>query len=133
MSQNQATGAAGNSFGRETAPRIAAAIGATMLGRTSNEALLNGHRVVIKSARSRTQSVGVTYLMLERLKSIIGAFQGEDGAFEVFALPADEFRAHMTETRSTGAAAGKVGIVAKRVFLAEGKLIAKVPMRESSR
>jgi len=38
--------------------------------------------VVIKCAASATDSVGVTFKMLERLDSIIGAFQLDDGSFE---------------------------------------------------
>jgi hypothetical protein len=126
MTQDHDSGAAGDAFGRETAPRIAQAIGATMLGTTSNEALLDGRRVVIKSARPQTPSVGVTHQMLERLESVIGAFQRDDGAFEVISLPADVYRARMTDTRSTGASAGGVGIVAKSVFIAEGQPVSVV-------
>jgi hypothetical protein len=126
MPQDHDSGAAGDKFGRETAPRIAQAIGATMLGTTSNEALFDGKRVVIKSARSQTPSVGVTHQMLERLDFVIGAFQRDDGAFEVILLPADVYRARRTETQSRGASAGGVGIVAKSVFTAEGRRISIV-------
>ena len=126
MPQNQDSGAAGHSFGRQTAPRIAHAIGATMRGDTSNEADFNGQRVVIKCAGQKTQSVGVTYLMLERLDAIIAAFEQSDGAFEVISLPADIYRQRMTETRSRGASAGAVGIVTKSVFISEGRPISTV-------
>ena len=128
MPQDHDTGAAGDAFGRETAPRIAQAIGATMLGTASNEAILDGRPIVIKSARAQTPSVGVTHQMLERLEFVIGAFQRDDGAFEVISLPADVYRARMTETRSRGASAGGVGIVAKSVFIAEGRLISIVTL-----
>ena len=81
MPQDQETGAAGDAFGRETAPLIAQAIGATMRGGASNEADFNGQRVVIKCARQKTQSVGVTYQMLERLDAIVAAFELDDGSF----------------------------------------------------
>jgi hypothetical protein len=126
MTQDHDSGAAGDAFGRETAPRIAQDIGASMLGTTSNEALLGGQRVVIKCARPKTPSVGVTYQMLERLESVVGAFQHDDGAFEVISLPADVYRQRMSETRSTGPSAGGVGIVAKSVFVAEGQQISVV-------
>jgi hypothetical protein len=123
MPQDRESGATGNTFGRETAPCIAQAIGATMMGTASNEAILAGQAVVIKCARPQTLSVGVSLLMLKRLAFAIGAFQRDDGEFEVFSLPADAYRARMRETRSKGASAGRVGIVAKRVFTTEGRLI----------
>ena len=75
MGQDRNTGAAADEFGRTTAPLIAKRIGATMLGSASNEATLGGKRVVIKCARSQTTSVGVTYLMLNKLDQVIGAFE----------------------------------------------------------
>jgi hypothetical protein len=124
MPQDQTTGAAADAFGRKTAPLIAQAIGATMRGGNSNEAEFNNQRVVIKCAGQKTQSVGVTYLMLERLDAIIAAFERSDDAFDVIALPAEVYRRHMTETQSRGASAGAVGIVRKSVFVAQGIAIA---------
>ena len=57
MSQDQASGAAGNAFGREMAPRIANAIGAVMLGSRSNEATYGANRIVIKCAAPNTSRV----------------------------------------------------------------------------
>ena len=126
MPQDQETGAAGDAFGRETAPLIAQAIGATMRGGASNEADFNGQRVVIKCARQKTQSVGVTYQMLERLDAIVAAFETDDGSFAVLSLPTDVYRERMTETKSRGASAGAVGIVQKSAFTSEGNPIATV-------
>jgi hypothetical protein len=78
MAQDQISGAAANEWGRVTARAIASKIGAIMKGQTSNEALLEGKTVVIKCAASATDSVGVTFKMLDRLDSIIGAFQLDD-------------------------------------------------------
>ncbi len=81
MPQDRDSGAAANQWGRETARYIASQIGATMQSRASNEALLNGQNVVIKCAAPATNSVGVTYKMLEKLDAVIGAFQSDDGSF----------------------------------------------------
>lgn len=97
-----------------------------MLGTASNEAMLDGQRVVIKCAQIKTSSVGVTFRMLKRLESVVGAFQRDDGAFEVISLPADVYRRRMSDTRSTGASAGGVGKVAKSVFVAEGQQVSIV-------
>lgn len=120
MPQDQSSGAAGNAFGRTMAPRIAHAIGATMLGSRSNEAIFEGMRVVIKCAAPKTTSVGVTYLMLERLHSVIGAFQQTNGSFSLFLLPATTFTAEQRPSRSQGPSSGKVGLVSRAVFESKG-------------
>jgi hypothetical protein len=86
MTQDRVTGAAANEWGRTTARAIASKIGAAMKGRTSNEATLDGQKVVIKCAAFGTDSVGVTFKMLDRLDSIIGAFQLDDESFELWSL-----------------------------------------------
>jgi len=126
MSQDQASGAAANEWGRETARQIASRIGAEMLGSGSNEASLDGKRVVIKCAGRATDSVGVTFKMLETLDAVIAAFQLDDGSFELWSLPGDVFRAEMRDTRSRGAAAGKVGLVRRAVFSSRGTLVGRV-------
>ena len=68
MPQDRDSGAAGDAFGRQTAPQIAHAIGAVMHSRTSNKAAFRGLRAVIKCAGRRTTSVGVTYKMLAELE-----------------------------------------------------------------
>ncbi|MCI0628526.1 MAG: hypothetical protein L0387_43905 [Acidobacteria bacterium] len=101
-----------------------------MTRRGSNEATLAGRRIVIKCARLRTQSVGVSYQMLPSLDAVVGAFQRDDGAFDVFSLDSQIYREHMTDTRSRGASAGRVGIVPKHVFTAEGESIGTVRIDE---
>jgi hypothetical protein len=130
MSQDQSSGAAGNAFGRETAPLIARAIGATMLGSQSNEASHNGARVVIKCAAAKTNSVGVTYRMLERLHSVLGAFEQPDGTFKVFALSAAAFAKALRPSLSQGASAGKVGLVSRGIFESTGTHVKTVRLTQ---
>lgn len=120
--QDRQTGAAGNRFGRETAPKIAAALGAEMLGPSTNEAQWRGSRVVIKCARSGTSSIGVTKAMLERIDAVLAAFQRLDGRFDVYELPASEFKAKMRESRSAGHGS-RVGLVSHRVFERHGNAV----------
>lgn len=129
MAQNRDSGAAANLFGRETAPKIAAAIGARMLGEESNEALLDGKRVVIKCAGKNTNSVGVTYSMLESLESVVAAFQHKNGSYDVFSLAATIYAAKARDSRSQSGE-GRIGLVAKKVFQAEGKRIRIVKLSE---
>jgi hypothetical protein len=93
---------------------------------TSNEAILDDKRVVIKCAAPNTDSVGVTYKMLDTLVSVVGAFQLDDGSFELWALSPANFRDGMRATRSRGAANGKVGLVRRDAFHKHGKLIGRV-------
>ncbi len=126
MTQDRASGIAGNEFGRRTAPLIAERLGAKMLRSAANEATYKGQRVVIKCARPRTTSVGVTYLMLDRLDSVIAAFQQDDGTFQIYALDARAYRQEMRGTRSRGASAGKVGLVSRLVFERMGCAVGSV-------
>jgi hypothetical protein len=126
MQQDQQSGATGDAFGTETAPLIAKSIGAIMLGPNSNEATYHGDSVVIKCAGPRTNSVGVTYLMLKRLQKVVGAFQQDDGSFEVISLPVSIFKEEMRETRSLGASAGRVGLVSRRIFESRGQALGSI-------
>jgi len=100
MTQNQVSGAAANAYGRATALRIAQQIGATMKGKTSNEALLEGRRVVIKCAQRNTQSIGVTYRMLGYVDSIVAAFELPDGRYELYELTPKLFETYATHAES---------------------------------
>ena len=97
-----------------------------MLGSRSNEAALGGKRVVIKCAARNTNSIGVTYLMLERLHSVIGAFEQTNGSFNVISLPVTVFTANQRPSRSQGASEGKVGLVSRSVFESKGTEIKAV-------
>ncbi len=122
MPQDRKTGAAGNQFGHENAPKIAEAIGATLTRDGTNEAMWEGKRAVIKSARKNTSSVGVTYSMLDTLDVVIAAFQHRTGPYDVYVLPAARFAELAVDSRSSGAAGG-VGIVSRKAFMEEGKRI----------
>jgi hypothetical protein len=124
--QNQNSGAEANDWGRQTARVIAETIGAEMLSKNSNECNLMGERAVIKCAKVSTDSVGVTYQMLERIQFILGAFQAENGKFDIYKLPASIFQENMRATASQGSAKGKVGIVRKSIFHASGKFMSSV-------
>lgn len=121
MTQDQVSGRAGNHFGRENAKRLAEAIGATLTKPGSNEARWDGKLVVLKSAAASTLSIGVTYLMLNRVDEIVAAFEREDGAFELYALSSAAFRSAMKPTRSKGPSAGRVGMVRRAIFEQDGR------------
>jgi hypothetical protein len=122
--QSQETGAAANAYGRETAQSLARAIGAASTSSTSNEFELNGASVTIRCAHTKTTSVGVTLLMLDRVSKVLGAFEDEHGRYSVYALSSETFKNHMRPTRSRGSAAGKVGLVSRTVFEQFGSALA---------
>ena len=128
MKQDQLSGAVADAWGRKTARAIAAELGAEMKSQTSNEATFKGEHIVIKCAAPATDSVGVTFKMLDRLDSIVAAFQRDDGSFELWSLPADKFLREMRDTRSTGTSAGKVGLVRKDAFEKHGVIITRVTL-----
>jgi hypothetical protein len=125
MPQDRDSGAAASRYGHEWGERVAAALGAQKLRRGSNECMYKGERVVIKCAHQRrVQSVGVTYLMLERLAAVLGAFEQPDGSYRVIRLAASRFASAMRPTRSRGASAGRVGVVKRAVFEQHGSTVA---------
>ena len=121
MPQDRESGAAASKWGHETAKKVAKAIGATIPSGGSNECMLGADRIVIKCAAASTDQVGVTYNMLPRLKYVLGAFQRDDGKFDLFALDPKTYDAHERETRSKGPSARRVGNVRRRVFEREGE------------
>jgi hypothetical protein len=126
MPQNRDTGAAGNTIGRTTAPRIATAIGAVMKGTKSNEAIWNGRAVVIKCAGPRTTSVGVIYDMLDTVEAVVAAFQMSDSRFDVLEMSSDNFRTHARKSGTNE----RVGLVTRRAFETHGTPIQSVVIPE---
>lgn len=117
------SGAKGNEFGRTIGPMIARALGARVLGSGSNEAELNGQRIVVKCASPQTPSVGVTKQMLTRIDAVVGAFQNPDGTFEVISLPVAICRQEMYDSRSSGARGGGTKMINRATFRAQGTRI----------
>jgi hypothetical protein len=127
MPQDRESGARASNYGRECGKKIMAAIGANSVKSGSNECELKGELFSIHCARKATDSVGVTYKALDRISAVLGAFEQDDGSYLVWRLTADQFKAAMRETRSTGPSHGCVGIVKRVEFERSGKRFAKVP------
>ena len=121
MPQSGDSGAAGNTFGRENAKKLAIALGAELTRPGSNEALWDGKLVALKSAAPTTSLIGVTYLMLKRVDEVVAALQQPDGSFALFGLSSAAFRSAMKPTRSKGPSAGRVGMVRRSVFETLGR------------
>jgi hypothetical protein len=123
MSQTRDSGAAGNDFGRSFAPRLANVLGARMVRTGSNECVYQNEHMVLKSARGRTRSIGVSYRMLDGLNAILAAFQDPEGAWRVFRVDAAEYRRSMRPTGSRGPSAGRVGVLDLNTIVRVGTLI----------
>lgn len=126
MPQDRSSGARASDWGHQTAARLAQKLGATGMRRSSNECELAGRRVVIKCAAKDTQSVGVTFRMLDRLDDVVAAFQLDDGSFEIWSISPHQFKSVMRETKSRGTSAGKVGLVERSYFQRHGKSLGRV-------
>ncbi len=126
MPQDRESGASANKYGRETARKIMKKLGTKPIRSMSNECILKGRLVAIKCSRKYTKCIGVSYLMLKRLKSVIGAFETENDCYVLYELSPRVFTNNMRPTRSKGAAAGKVGLVTQSVFEAKGRFIKSV-------
>ena len=129
MPQDRISGAAAVEYGLETARRIAKSLGAKKVGNLrSNEYDLDGKRIVIKCARTTTNSVGVPYHMLERLDAVIGSFEAEARTYELYEMTPKMYKENMRPTRSKGASFGRVGMVRKSTFINKCKRINTVKL-----
>ncbi|HHT9138408.1 MAG TPA: hypothetical protein ACFYEK_14340, partial [Candidatus Wunengus sp. YC60] len=128
MPQDRISGADANIYGRETARKIAVAIGAIPISETSNEFELDNRKITIRCARKNNTQVAVPYQLLERVSAVMAAFEQENGDYELYEISSDNFGNKMRETRSKGPFAGRGGVVRKSVFINEGKFIRTVKL-----
>lgn len=126
MPQDRESGAKANEYGRETAKKIAKYFGAKSISKTSNEFELQDKKITIRCARHSTNDIGVTYRMLKRIDAIFVALEQGNGEYKLYEISPSMFELNMRETKSKGAAAGKVGLVRKSVFVNDGQFICSV-------
>jgi len=126
MPQNRETGRAANTFGFQTARRIAEILGAIPISSRGNEFLYNGQVVAIKCARRKTTSIGVTYAMLNRLEGVIGAFQIDEHNYDLYRLSPHDFCDNMKESKSRGNSKGLNGLVSRLIFREIGHSLGRV-------
>ena len=124
MPQGQESGAKAVEYGLQTARKIAQKIGGIKIGNArSNEYEIDNRKIVIKCAKLTTNSIGVEYSMLDNVAAIFGAFETENGTYDIYEMMPDTYRANMRPTRSTGPSAGRVGIVRKSAFVDRGNFL----------
>ncbi|MBZ5533656.1 MAG: hypothetical protein LAO20_19675 [Acidobacteriia bacterium] len=133
MPQDRESGARASEYGLENATALIKHLRGKNRKRGSNEFDLDGERVTIHSSQyreGRPQSVGVTLVCLVTVKSVLGAFQDNNGSYQIMSLPAGEFKKASRLTASHGPAKDRVVIVKRSVFEAKGKRIAVVPAKQ---
>jgi|GEM_PF-1494533 len=129
MPQDRESGARASEFGLQNATTLIEKLGGTNRKPGSNEFDLKGERVTIHSSQcrgGRPQSVGVTLLCLEKVKSVLGAFQDKNGSYQILSLPAAEFKKHSRPTASLGPSKDRVAIVKRSIFVEKGKRVAVI-------
>jgi len=69
--------------------------------------------------------------MVDPIKAVLGAFEQDDGSYRVMELPIERCATGMRPTRSRGASRDRVGIVDRKLFEDEGRLVGVVKIDES--
>lgn len=119
--QTRESGARAAKWGRETADKLAAELGAEKINPKGNEYQLADERITIRCARPTTNTVGVTYQMLDRVDSVIAALGNDSGGFELFKITPADYSEEMSGTKSKGRSAGRVGMVRTAYFRQSGE------------
>ena len=100
MTQTKDSGSEANKFGRANAVKVSNFLETSLISKISNEIEFEGDLYVIKSTRRGNNSIGVTKTMLERLNGIIGAFENENGEYELHKLKLEDFFGSKNDSRS---------------------------------
>lgn len=107
----------------KTAALLASRLGYKKIrNQRSNEYEKEDKVVVIKCARIKTPSIGVSYKMLDRVSLILACLENGGGKYECYELSVDVFRSIMSPTRSKGPSSDKVGIAKKTDIISKVKL-----------
>lgn len=122
MPQDAKSGARANKYGRETSRLIAKKIGAISLKENSNEFAFEGRLITIRCAHKGNLQVGVPYRMLERIDSVLAAFEIEKKVYNLYEMTPCLYNMHMRDSKKEG----RVGLVRKQVFVKKGKALRDV-------
>lgn len=122
MPQNQKTGSKANQYGHETSNVIAEKIGAVSISETSNEFSYEGRLITIRCAKIGNGQVGVTYNMLDRIDSVIAAFQVEQDRYQLYEISPALYKQFMRDSKNEG----HVGLITKKTLKEHGKLLSVV-------
>jgi hypothetical protein len=106
MVQTEESGRAGNNFGHRMGEYAAKHLGIELIRDSSvisNEAYLDGQRVVIKSAHKKTTSIGIPHNVLDRVDNVIAVLEDnvdniEKGVhkYSLYKVDSEWFKSEMT-------------------------------------
>ena len=98
VGQDTASGQQAQQWGIQTARKIAAVLEADKAGHAqANEFLLDGKRIAIKCAKTRTTQCGLTNALRDRVDYIICALQTVEGAFNLYKVTPEQWTEHANE------------------------------------
>jgi hypothetical protein len=122
MPQNRETGARADKYGRETSQFIAKKIGAKAISSNSNEFAYHGRRVTIRCDHRRTPYVGMPYRMLDRIDSVIAAFEDKSGEYDLYEMSPALIRIRTRHSKGKE----KVALVRKSLLVDFGRFVKHV-------
>ena len=99
MKQNTESGRAAARFGRENYKKVAKYISAELVPGPSNNAIWNGKKINIKSARFGDSQIGVTLNNLGWADYIVAAIQANEDYFGLYEVTTTWFRGKMRDSR----------------------------------
>lgn len=127
MGQNQITGLAGYKFGRESGRIVAKFLDTNLLSAKSNEIILDGKHFVIKSARRKTPSIGITANLFDRLQGIIVALETENGKYILYKVDLKMNPPLQTSfSKSSGHTKNKVIKISRKSIQMYGRIIGEI-------
>lgn len=124
MPQDTESGATANVYGHETSRLMAQKIGAISVSDKSNEFAFEGRLVTIRCARESNAQVGVLYSMLNRVNSVIAAFEVEKSVYMLYEMTPSLYKMYMRDSKNEG----RIGLVAKKTFMKMGKPLTTVTL-----
>lgn len=133
MGQDSISGAAGSAYGHEMAAKVASFLGTQLLSSKSNEAYLDGKRIVIKCAHYRVPQIGVSRKMLERLDLITPALETKNGDYKIYEVTPQWYKTKMVPSRSRSRSANKVMMVSCKAIIEGGQHIATMQSSEKTK
>jgi len=126
MVQNRKSGAAGNKYGHMMGEKVAKFLGTRLLSKSSNEMILDGQRIVVKSARRKTPEIGLSINMLKRVQSIIVAIENDDESYTLYQVETQWYKEKMTKSRSKSDVKAKIKKVSCNAIRNECKIFDKM-------
>lgn len=127
MVQNQITGADAVRNGFKIARIVAKFLDTNMLSAKSNEIILDGKPFIIKSARRKTSSIGITETMFDRLQGVIVALETDNGKYTLYKVDLiNNPSLQMRFSKSSGHVKNRVIQISRKSIQKCGRIIGEI-------